>query len=111
MERCLMSNAHPPVTLPGTEVRLLQSSKVNQEYKLFISLPADYDKTEDSYPVLYVTDANWLFSSFLPLVGWLPIPPMIIVGIGYPTDDAAEIIRIRARDFLPTQNKEDEKNC
>jgi predicted alpha/beta superfamily hydrolase len=103
-----MSNTHPPVALPGTEVRLLQSSNVDQEYKLFISLPSDYDESKDSYPVLYVTDANWFFSSF-PLLRWLPIPPMIIVGIGYPTDDSAEISRIRARDFLPTQNKEDEK--
>lgn len=103
-----MSNSHPPVTLPGTEVRLLHSSNVNQEYKLFVSFPSGYDGSEDRYPVLYVTDANWLFSSFLHLHG-LPIPPMIIVGIGYPTDDSAEIFRIRARDFLPTKNEEDER--
>ena len=49
-----MSNAHLPVTLPGTEVRLLCSPHVDQEYKLFISLPAGYDESEDRYPVLYV---------------------------------------------------------
>lgn len=103
-----MSDSHSPVTLPGTEVRLLHSANIDQEYKLFISLPANYEESEDSYPVLYVTDANWFFSSF-PILRWLPIPPMIIVGIGYPTDDPAEIFRLRARDFLPTQNKEDER--
>ncbi len=102
-----MSNTLPPVTLPGTEVRLLHSSNVDQEFKLFISLPSDYGTSEDTYPVLYVTDANWLFSSFL-IVRWLPIPPMIIVGIGYPTDSDADIFRLRARDFLPTQNEADE---
>jgi predicted alpha/beta superfamily hydrolase len=102
-----MANTHPPVTLPGTEVRLLHSSKVDEEYKLFISLPPGYDESEDSYPVLYVTDANWLFSSF-SLLSWLPIPPMIVVGIGYPTDSVADIFRLRARDFLPTQNEADE---
>lgn len=103
-----MSSSYPPVTLPGTEVRLLHSANVDQEFKLFISFPSGYDGSEDRYPVIYVTDANWIFSSFLRLHR-LPIPPMIIVGIGYPTDDLAEIFRIRARDLLPTKNKEDEK--
>lgn len=103
-----MSNSHPPVTLSGTEVRLLHSSNVDQEYRLFVSFPSGYSGSEDRYPVLYVTDANWIFSSFLRRHG-LPIPPMMVVGIGYPTDDGAEIFRIRARDFLPTKNQEDER--
>lgn len=103
-----MTNLYPPVTLPGTEVRLLYSSNVDQEYKLFVSFPSGYDSSEDRYPVLYVTDANWIFSSF-PRLRWPPIPPMIMVGIGYPTDDPAEIFRMRARDFLPTKNEESEK--
>lgn len=102
-----MPSNHPLVTLPGTEVRVLSSSNVDQEYKLFISLPPGYDESEDSYPVLYITDANWFFSSF-PILSWLSIPPMIVVGIGYPTDDFADIFRLRARDFLATENKEDE---
>ncbi len=104
-----MSNTHPPVTLPGTEVRLLQSPNVDQEYKLFIALPSDYDESEESYPVLYVTDANWFFNVFLPLVGLVRMPPMILVGIGYPTDKWTDIFRLRARDFLPTRNKEEER--
>ncbi|MAT97410.1 MAG: hypothetical protein CL608_09735 [Anaerolineaceae bacterium] len=103
-----MPNSHPPVTLPGTEVRLLHSATVDQEYKVFVSFPSGYAGSEARYPVLYVTDANWLFSSFLRLHS-LSIPPMIIVGIGYPTNNSAEIFRVRARDFLPTKNKEDEK--
>lgn len=103
-----MSNTHPPVELPDTEVRLLHSSNIDQEYKLFVSLPPGYDESEDSYPVLYVTDANWVFSSF-PILRWLPIPPMIVVGIGYPTDSFTDIFRLRARDFLVTRNEEDER--
>lgn len=104
-----MSNVYPPVTLPRTEVRMLKSSKNDQEYKLFISLPSNYHDTNDRYPVLYVTDANWFFSSFMLLKATLAIPQMIVVGIGYPTDDGTEIWRIRGRDFLPTRNAEDEK--
>lgn len=103
-----MSHTYPPVTLPGTEVRMLPSANVDQEYKLFILLPADYHESEESYPVLYFTDGNWLVGS-CPLLTWLPIPPMIMVGIGYPVDDFADIFRLRARDFLPTRNEEEEK--
>ena len=99
-----MSTTYPPITLPGTEVRVLHAANIDQAYKLFIALPVGYDKTEDRYPVLYVTDANLFFGN-TPLLR-LPVPPMIVVGIGYPTDNRAEIARLRARDFLPTQNKE-----
>lgn len=33
---------------------------------------------------------------------------MIVVGVGYPTDDMAEIHRLRRRDFLLKQTEEDE---
>ena len=103
-----MPITYPPVTFPGTEVRMLQSANVDQEFKLFISLPQSYDESQDNYPVLYVTDANWVFR-FFHLLGWLAIPPMIVVGIGYPTDDDADIARLRIRDFLPTHDKKREE--
>jgi predicted alpha/beta superfamily hydrolase len=103
----MSSNSYPPVTLPGTEVRLLHSATVNQEYKLFVALPQGYEATEDRYPVLYFSDANWFFSA-VSMLGMLGIPPMIMVGIGYPTDDFVDIFRLRARDFTPTQSPTDE---
>jgi len=101
-----MSSLHPPVTLPDTEVRLLKSSIVNDTYGLHISLPITYVNSERTYPVVYLTDGNGLF----PLVrciseglsGGLEIPRLIIVGIGYDTDDAREWGRLRERDLLPT---------
>jgi predicted alpha/beta superfamily hydrolase len=101
-----MASRHPPVTLPNTEVRLLESSTVNYTYRLHISLPITYGNSERTYPVLYLTDGNGLF----PLVrciaeglsGGLEIPRVIIVGIGYDTDDASEWGRYRERDLLPT---------
>jgi predicted alpha/beta superfamily hydrolase len=104
-----MSDTPSLVTLPDSEVHLLESSHVDQTYKLFISLPEGYADSKDSYPVLYVTDANWVFSIFYSASWFLPIPPMIVVGIGYPTDDFADIFRLRARDFLPTKSIEEEK--
>ncbi|MFM2478694.1 alpha/beta hydrolase [Celerinatantimonas sp. MCCC 1A17872] len=100
----------PEVTIPNTEVHILRSSNMEQEYKLFVSLPPGYHDSNDSYPVLYVTDANWVFSIFAsPVFRWLPIAPMILVGIGYPTDDDDDISRLRSRDFLPTHDEKREK--
>ena len=97
-----MSSQHPPVTLPGTEVRTLKSSLVNDTYRLHISLPITYANSDRTYPVAYLTDGNGL----LPLVrciseglsAGLEIPRLIIVGIGYDTDGG----RYRERDLLPT---------
>lgn len=103
-----MSDHYPPVTLPRTEVRMLRSHYSGREYKLFISLPEGYEQSEDSYPVLYVTDANWFFRLFGLLEWTLPIPPTIVVGVGYSTDNRTEIRRLRRRDLLPKQTREDE---
>jgi predicted alpha/beta superfamily hydrolase len=101
-----MSSQHPPVALPDTEVRLLESSIVKDTFRLHISLPITYANSERAYPVVYLTDGNGLF----PLVrciaealsGGLEIPRLVIVGIGYDTDDAREWGRMRERDLLPT---------
>jgi predicted alpha/beta superfamily hydrolase len=96
--------------MPNTEQHLLQSLHVGQEYRLFVALPESYYESEDSYPVIYVADGNFFFSSF-PLLSWLPIPPAIVVGIGYPTDTSSEIYRLRARDFLPTRDEKRVKSA
>ena len=95
-----MPNTYPPIIIPGTEVRILHSTYVDEDYKLFIYLPWEYAESEESYPVLYALDGNFnLFRYF-----WsLPVPPMIVVGIGYATDDYAEQVRRRFRDYHPTQ--------
>lgn len=99
--------SHSQVTLPNTEVRSLQSKIVDQEYELSVLLPAGYHDSDILYPVIYITDANWFFSSF-PLLSWL-IPPVIMVGVGYPAHSSADVFRLRARDFLATSNKEEER--
>ena len=105
-----MSEKIPLVTIPNTEVHLLQSSHAEQTYQLFVSLPQGYAESEEQYPVIYVTDANWCFSLFVnPLFSWLGIPQVIVVGIGYPMEDAGQIGRLRARDYLPTTDAKREK--
>jgi predicted alpha/beta superfamily hydrolase len=100
-----MTSRHPPVTLPDTEIQLLKSSIVNDTYRLFIALPANYTKSDKTYPVVYLTYGNplfpliWFISAALS-VDW-EVPRLILVGIGYDTDRQMDLARLRERDFLP----------
>lgn len=99
-------DSFPEVTLPKTQVRFLHSSICNDEYKVFISLPKDYNYTDSSYPVLYLTDANTTFATAAALTAAMgtdkELPGMIIIGIGYRTDSLAKILRLR--DLTPVHD-------
>lgn len=98
----------PPVSLPDSEVRLLHSAIVGDTYRLQIGLPANYHHTDKTYPVVYLTYGNLLF----PLVWFImtslnvswQLPRLILVGIGYDTDEPIQLARTRERDFLPTSS-------
>ena len=101
-----MSSPYPPVSLPNTEIRLLESSIVDDTYRLHISLPVTYANSNKTYPVVYLTDGNGLFpltqSIAEGLSTGLEIPRLIVVGIGYDTDKSMQWERYRERDLLPT---------
>lgn len=99
-----MPEIRPQVTLLNTEVHTISSSYVDQTFNIYVSLPQGYADSDETYPVLYMTDANWFFSIFDSAVKFIPTSPMILVGIGYPTHDFNEISKLRARDFLPTKD-------
>jgi predicted alpha/beta superfamily hydrolase len=76
----------PRVSLPRTESRDFISKINNREYSVLVSLPAGY--TQDAtirFPVIYLTDANWVFATtaqthFLLSFGNM-VPAALIVGI------------------------------
>src|SRR5512147_529982 len=73
------------VSLPGTEVRQLESAKTGRDYDIYIRPPDDYAKSGDKkYPVLYVLDGQWDFKLLDSIYGGLYydgfVPEMIIVG-------------------------------
>jgi ferri-bacillibactin esterase len=88
-----------PVT-PPRETQFDFTSKVNgRSYRLQIYVP---DKMEPgkTYPVIYFLDGYWYFQpavDFDTMGDWLP--PAIMVGIGYPTDDFKEQCDRRAVDL------------
>jgi predicted alpha/beta superfamily hydrolase len=95
---------YPPVLLPGTHVREVRSSFVDQEYKLHIYLPVAYADSTRVFPVVYLTDSDAYFGFFRSLAANLRygnmIPDIVIVGIAY-EEDVQSYLRKRERDLLP----------
>ncbi len=102
--------AESPVTLENTEVRMLRSEIVGQDYRLLIAkpfLPPSAARTK--LPVLYLLDADMSFplarQVVLSLQGGFEVPPVLIVGIGYAGGPREGGIR-RNRDYTPTSDPE-----
>ena len=95
------------VVLPSTELRNITSTNNGEDYHLKIWLPRGYQDTRDSYPVLYVTDAETNFGGTTYIVQRLIkdqlIPPMIVVGIAYGTDYKT-FYELRSRDLTPVED-------
>ena len=95
-----------PVAISGTEKWQINSKAVDQEYQIFIALPAGYNSSDKIYPVLYLLDANGSFVMATGIVRIMQyaqeIPEFIMVGIGYPDEFSSQISNLRARDFIPT---------
>ncbi len=95
-----------PAALPGTSVRTLHASVSGEAYRIFVAAPAE-EPPPDGFPVLYMLDAN---SSFLTMAqtmavlsiwrGGTGVMPMVVVGIGYPTEQAFDGVR-RGFDYTP----------
>jgi hypothetical protein len=114
-----MAHNFPLVTIPDSELRFLKSRQFGKEYKIQVALPAGYAESKETYPVLYLLDADiWfggtaetvrLFAAFRKMAS-IEVPDMIVVGIGYPTDPAkpseyyAEWLSVRVKDLTPTKD-------
>lgn len=95
--------AEPPQEAPG----LFYSYEVEDTYRIYVSLPEDYDTSAQKYPVIYVLDADVFFDGSHPKISGDGVkgavsrltergdmPEVVLVGIGYPRED------YRERDFL-----------
>jgi hypothetical protein len=92
-----------PVVVPRAEQVDLRS-KAGREYRLFLQGPAkDSPAPPGGYPVYYFTDANASFAlvASLARIQQPTIGPVVLVGIGYPTDDRGEITARRSFDLTP----------
>jgi predicted alpha/beta superfamily hydrolase len=99
-----------PLTLDGTEVRNFHSQTVGVDYLLYVSLPRDYDKQSESYPIVFVLDADYCFPIVHQIARLLAdhdeLRPLILVGITYPgvaQEKYGPLLKTgRTRDYTPT---------
>ena len=119
-----MNDNFPPVTIRDSELRFLKSRLLGKEYKILVALPIGYAESKETYPVLYVLDADLIFGAIAETVRLfaaarksysIEIPDMIVVGVGYPIESArtcypmdmakpSKYYRARAEDLTPTED-------
>ena len=108
-----MSRQYSQVTIPDTEMRLLSSSYIDQEYSIHVALPPGYADSDKMYPTLYTTDADLIFGAITQVARLIAIgmklPQLVIIGIGYPVH-WTETQPYRARDYVPAGWREDPRS-
>jgi hypothetical protein len=95
------------VTLENTELRVLQSKPVGIRYKLYIGLPKSYKGSPQTYPVVYLLDADYSFAIAKNIADHLGernyLTEFILVGIAY--ENPAEYRLNWTRDYTPTRSR------
>ncbi|MEE4452177.1 alpha/beta hydrolase [Novosphingobium resinovorum] len=84
-------------TMPSTQVWDMKADS-GEVYRIFVSYPAaNVEVPAGGFPVLYVLDGNALFASFAEtrrIQEFADVGKSIVVGVGYPTDDAYDVRRL-----------------
>jgi len=108
---------HRPFILPGSVSHTLKSAAINEELRIDVSMPVEYEEGDASYPVVYLIDGQWYFpmvSQAARLIGMDDeLPRMIVVGIGYERtenrlgEEEQRLAKLRCRDLTPTVESSD----
>ncbi len=118
-----------PVTVLGSELRMMDSKHTGRQYRITISLPLGYSRSPDEgwpfnntpakWSVVYVLDGNQYFGLVTDIIrpmAWCgSTSDAIVVGIGYPEDrDPIEAFREyftrRNADLTPVRDEAEEKS-
>jgi predicted alpha/beta superfamily hydrolase len=96
-----------PFTLENTHTHDFVAASNGQRYRAWVATPAR--KVEGQRrPVLYAVDGNWSFGSVTETVRMCTfsgeIPPVIVVGIGYPVP-MPQPMRLRDYELTPSTNR------
>lgn len=74
-------------------------------YRIFTAVPAE-PAPKDGYPVIYMVDGNRMLPIAANLMAENAKLKAVLVGIGYPTQDKDEIVKLRYFDFTPPTPQE-----
>lgn len=70
------------------------------DYRILVAAPAD-KAPANGFPIVYMTDGNRMLPIAAKLMEENPKLNAVFVGIGYPTEDKDEIVRLRYFDLTP----------
>ena len=95
-------------TIPETDTFEIHSEFVDADFRISVSFPFGYHQMADAqFPVLYLPDAWWTFGMATDIARVLSadqlIPPILVVGIGYP-GGLGDAIALRVRDMTLRQS-------
>jgi predicted alpha/beta superfamily hydrolase len=94
--------------LDGSAVFDVKSEAMGDTLRITVVPPLLYDVFQQKLPAVFVLDGNGclpIASSIartLQMLAFGSIPPVICVGIGYPTDNLIDVMSLRTRDLTPT---------
>ncbi|MGZ4736735.1 MAG: alpha/beta hydrolase, partial [Acidimicrobiia bacterium] len=92
--------------LADTEVHALHSAATDGAFKIFVG-HCD-TRSRKAVSTLYLTDANGLFGAAVDAIRLMQLaqhlPPMLVVGIGYPVGALAEATARRTKDLSPSDD-------
>ena len=94
--------AETDATVPRAQQYDLKSRINGETYRVFVSTPFKAEPGK-RYPVLYVIDGNWYFApaSINATESSYEVGPVIVVGIGFPTDDNDQVHKRRPFELTP----------
>ncbi len=81
------------------------SDVVKDTFNIFVSLPKDYDESDNTYPVVYILDANVAFDIISTIMkvqsNGLECKNAIYIGVGYKDIISMDSLRFRDYSFPP----------
>jgi predicted alpha/beta superfamily hydrolase len=93
-----------PYQLDNTHVHEVHAALLKRDYQLLVALPESYATSQRSYPVLFVTDANYAFPLVRSIAQRLSkhagLEEAIVVGLSYAKGDTGNYSR--RRDYTPS---------
>ena len=96
-------DSNSEITPNYTELCVIHSKIIDDDYYLYIKLPKNYEETNNTYPVIYLLDGDIAFTMAWSTVRYLQygkhLPEVIIVGIGYGSLLSSDEENMRERDY------------
>jgi uncharacterized protein len=95
--------------VPNVEVINFHSEIAQRDYRIYVTLPNGYSEEAArpfGYPVVYSLDGNWHFAMLSQIAQQVVLSKelkneVILVSIGYPTDELGDQMSRRAWDYRP----------